>query len=158
MKHTEHCWTPDYVWSGSSGHTLFPLTPLSQIVIFPNSDLRPSHHKSGRTAEQKYLWESLIPLARNWKLKEPLQTLTECKNSSLPHRGRQKTLLVSIDQNMCRIKKLPDSIHGSYTALCLDLDKWFDFSILFKKSNKNIYPRLRIEASSMFLTHSQLLK
>lgn len=37
-----------------------------------------------RAEERKYLWESLIPLVRNQKSKEPLETLTECKNSSLP--------------------------------------------------------------------------
>ena len=109
-------------------------------------------------AEQKCLWESLIPLARNQKLKEPLQTLTERKNSSLPSRGGQKTLFVSIDQNTCRGRKFLDSIQGSSIALCLDSSKWFEFSMLFQNSNKTTYPPHRTEASSMFLTHSQLLK
>lgn len=75
-----HFWTPGYVWPGSSGHVWFLLTPLSQTVLSPNFDLTLPHYTHGRTAEQKYLWESFIPLFRNQKLKEPLQTLTEGKN------------------------------------------------------------------------------
>lgn len=68
---------------------------------------------TARAEEQKYLWESLIPLVRNQKSKEPLETLTECKKLITFFREGQKTLFVIVDCNMCHGRKFLDSIPSS---------------------------------------------